>query len=89
MSIFDRDEDKDVRFNLEGRRYRWVGTFGNLIESYEKGVKRHDVRVIGGELFYANYVTSWDAPPFSKCVSWTLLKPSAKAIAEFKKKALP
>ena len=42
-----------IRIDLGGREYVWIGMFGCVLASKERGIKDHEVRYISGELFYA------------------------------------
>jgi len=61
---FDAFKLKATINNVE---YRWVGGFGTVIESWERGVKRGDVRMIGNVVFFARTV-DWKC--FTSRVAW-------------------
>lgn len=75
----------EIRLNIDGRWYEWVGGFGAIIVSREKGVKRGDVRVIGGELFYVASIWGegyWRKPS----AHWAMPKVSHEEIQRIKAK---
>ena len=75
-----------IRFDSGDRTYQWCGGFGAILKSYEHGVRRGDVRMIGDELFYAYIVyPRWLAPSE---VCWTVQAPSAEAIRALREKLL-
>lgn len=44
------------KFTHDGVEYTWCGGFGCVIESFERGVSRNDVRMIGDTIFSACHV---------------------------------
>jgi len=58
---------QDLKFTIDGVEYTWMGAFGCLFDSHENGVKRNDIRMIGGEVFYAYMV---DNCGWKRRVSW-------------------
>jgi hypothetical protein len=65
-------------FEAGGRQYQWLGGFGAIFSSRERGLQPGDVRMIGDELFYVFAVeaTRWRTPK----VSWT--QPNSRLSAE-------
>lgn len=43
----------DLKVTLNGVEYLWGGGFGSVLKSCERSVKRGEVRIIGGVIFYA------------------------------------
>jgi hypothetical protein len=64
-----------ITFTSNGRTYTWVGGYGTLFTSNERGVKPGDVRVIRQMTFYAREVGK---PLFfgKSYVRWTIPTPS-------------
>jgi len=42
-----------LRATVCGIEYLWCGGLGSVISSRERGIRRNDVRIIGGVIFYA------------------------------------
>lgn len=62
----------NLRFTMDGRTYRWVGGYGAVFTSYERGVRPGDTRVINGTLFSARRVgAQMFGPHISRAaISW-------------------
>ena len=73
----------DQSFDLNGIKYQWNGGLGVQINGYENGVKRGDVKMIGGVMFYAYSV---DRRWFSKNrVGWCMVgEVTAEKVSELK-----
>lgn len=54
--------------------YEWVGGFGAILTSSEKGLKKGEIRAIGGILFQVYRI--WQPPGWRKLpqVSWTTVE---------------
>jgi hypothetical protein len=78
----------NIRFTIGGVDYEWSGRqYGAIIKSYERGLKRGDVRVIAGRMFYVAYL--WEPfrtipLSFKKEVCWTLPNVTIESIQSFK-----
>ncbi len=72
---------------INGRSYIWVGGFGAILSSYEKGLKQGDCRVIDGEMYYVYMITNTGF--FRKQeISWSIPKVTIEHIREIKQKLL-
>lgn len=67
-----------------GVRYWWVGGYGAVIKSFERGMKIGDVRVIGEDMLYVYliYPRFWRTPE----VCWTFIDPTNECINKFRQK---
>jgi len=60
-----------LKFTVDGREYHWIGGFGAIFQSHERGRKPGDVRIIGGITFHVFQV--YKRGMFqSPAVSWTV-----------------
>lgn len=75
----------NLKATIADVEYLWLGKFGAVLESRERGVKVGDTRVIGTVLFFANWVQlgCW---PWRPRIAWRPLEVSEEWMAEFKRK---
>jgi hypothetical protein len=69
---------------LDGVRYRWIGGFGAVIKSDERGVSRNTVRQFGEQQLHAYmvYGPSWFGLRKQE-ISWTFASPTIEQINAF------
>ena len=53
---------------IDGIEYTWCGALGCVLCSFENGVKRNDVRIIAGHIFYADWV---EKSGWYRKIDWT------------------
>lgn len=76
-----------IQFTEAGRTYEWLGGFGAIFTSIEKGITVGDVRVVNGEMFYAASVTygcGYRNPWRGWQVSWTQTRLTIEKIRSIK-----
>lgn len=73
------------RITIDGVEYTWVGGFGAILRSVERGRKYGDVRMIDGTLYYVYIISKrgWCSAPE---ISWTIRDPTTEKITEIKTK---
>ena len=49
-------ETRNLSFNSGEREYKWVGLWGNIIESKENNIEAGHLKMVGNVLFYAYIV---------------------------------
>ena len=49
---------ENLKATISGIEYTWSGGFGAVLKSYERGVKKNEVRMIGRIVFFAFNVSS-------------------------------
>lgn len=94
-AISNRTEARNLRFELDDHDYTWSGGFGAILKSYEKGVKKGEIRMIAGVPFYAYTIRDMGIVLFSflkreQEVCWTISNNhlSIEWIRDFKKAIL-
>lgn len=61
----------NLKATIDGIEYLWYGVFGEVLRSYESGIKQGDVRMIGNVIFYAYRVSCYSLFPWKKSISWS------------------
>lgn len=82
-----RTHATDIQFTLDDHWYQWDGGFGAILKSYERNVRKGDVRMICGIPFHVANV--WSMGGFRKPeVCWSIPDPwlTAEWIREFKRR---
>ena len=49
---------ENLKATISGVEYTWSGGFGTVLKSYERGVKKNEVRMIGKTIFFARIVSN-------------------------------
>lgn len=76
-----------IKFETDGRWYEWVGGFGAIIRSYERGPQRGDMRFIKGNLMYVS--CEYRRGPFRRYeVCWSVPDPTIKVLDSLRKQFL-
>jgi len=84
FSYYERPE---IYITIDGIKYQWNGGLGAILFSRERGIKKGDVRIIGGLFFYASNVANFSY--FQKPrIEWTVVDVKVSEIEELKRSLL-
>jgi hypothetical protein len=79
----------NIEVTIDDQIYEWVGGFGSILKSWERGVRVGDVRCIYGEFFHARFIYDNSWTWFARMeVCWTLRDVSVERIQEFRQSLL-